>query len=153
MAGLIAALLIPFVFFFQPMRLIEARLYDILSVIAPPAPDKWGAVIVAIDEPSIGEVGQRWPWSREIHGKLVESLRAAGAKVIAFDIVFADPPYGRRLGEAALAAARDGGWLKPGALAVLEEGRGAPFDEVAGFRTVDERDMGASVLRFLRLED
>lgn len=91
MAGLIAALLIPFVFFFQPMRLIEARLYDILSVIAPPAPDKWGAVIVAIDEPSIGEVGQRWPWSREIHGKLVESLRAAGAKVIAFDIVFADP--------------------------------------------------------------
>lgn len=70
-----------------------------------------------------------------------------------FDIVFADPPYGRRLGEAALAAARDGGWLKPGALAVLEEGRGALFDEVAGFRTVDERDMGASVLRFLRLED
>ncbi|MCD6070279.1 MAG: adenylate cyclase [Microvirga sp.] len=91
MAGIVAALLIPFVFFFQPMRLIEARLYDILSVIAPPAPDKWGAVIVAIDEPSIGEVGQRWPWSREIHGKLVESLRAAGAKVIAFDIVFADP--------------------------------------------------------------
>jgi adenylate cyclase len=90
MAGIIAALLIPFVFF-QPIRLIEARLYDLLSVIAPPVPDKWGAVIVAIDEPSIGEVGQRWPWSREIHGKLVESLRAAGAKVIAFDIVFADP--------------------------------------------------------------
>jgi 16S rRNA (guanine966-N2)-methyltransferase len=68
-----------------------------------------------------------------------------------FDIVFADPPYGRRLGEQALGAARAGGWLKPDALAVLEEGRGAPFEPVAGFRIVDERDMGASVLRFLRM--
>ncbi|MFC5082823.1 CHASE2 domain-containing protein [Microvirga arabica] len=91
MAGIIAALLIPFVFFFSPIRLIEARLYDLLSVIAPPSPAQPGAVLVAIDEPSIGEIGQRWPWSREIHAKLVESLRAAGAKVIAFDIVFADP--------------------------------------------------------------
>ena len=90
MAGLIAALLIP-VLFFPPFRLIEARLYDILSVIAPPLPAQPGAVIVAIDEPSIGEIGQRWPWPRDIHAKLVESLRAAGAKVIAFDIIFADP--------------------------------------------------------------
>ena len=90
MAGLIAALLIP-VLFFPPFRLIEARLYDILSVIAPPLPVEPGTVIVAIDEPSIGEIGQRWPWSRELHAKLVESLRAAGAKVIAFDIIFADP--------------------------------------------------------------
>lgn len=90
MAGLIAALLIP-VLYFPPFRLIEARLYDILSVIAPPLPAQPGAVVVAIDEPSVGEVGQRWPWSRELHAKLVESLRAAGAKVIAFDIIFADP--------------------------------------------------------------
>ncbi|MBM6583822.1 adenylate/guanylate cyclase domain-containing protein [Microvirga sp. BT689] len=90
MAGIIAALLIPFLFF-SPFRLIEARLYDLLSVIAPPGPAQPGAVVVAIDEPSIGEIGQRWPWSREIHAKLVESLRVAGAKVIAFDIVFADP--------------------------------------------------------------
>jgi adenylate cyclase len=90
MAGLVAALLIP-VLFFPPFRLIEARLYDILSVIAPPLPAQPGAVVVAIDEPSIGEIRQRWPWSRELHAKLVESLRAAGAKVIAFDIIFADP--------------------------------------------------------------
>ncbi|MGF9756204.1 adenylate/guanylate cyclase domain-containing protein [Microvirga sp. 0TCS3.31] len=90
MAGIIAALLIPFLFF-QPFRLIEARLYDLLSVIAPPLPAEPGAVIVAIDEPSIGEIGQRWPWPRDIHAKLIESLRAAGAKVIAIDIIFADP--------------------------------------------------------------
>ncbi|MGO4526700.1 CHASE2 domain-containing protein [Microvirga sp. 2MCAF35] len=90
MAGLIAALLMP-VLYFPPIHLIEARLYDILSVVSPPLPARPGAVIVAIDEPSIGEIGQRWPWSRELHAKLVESLRAAGAKVIAFDIIFADP--------------------------------------------------------------
>ncbi|MFL5130227.1 MAG: hypothetical protein ACJ8DD_08805, partial [Microvirga sp.] len=51
MAGLVAALLIP-ILFFPPFRLIEARLYDILSVISPPLPAQPGAVVVAIDEPS-----------------------------------------------------------------------------------------------------
>lgn len=77
-------------------------------------------------------------------------LGAAGT-LEAFDIVMADPPYGRRLGEAALEAALAGGWLRPGALAVLEEGKGAPFSPIAGFDLLDERDMGASVLRFLRV--
>lgn len=68
-----------------------------------------------------------------------------------FDIVMADPPYGQRLGEAALAAALSGGWLRADALAVLEEGKGASFSPIAGFDLLDERDMGASVLRFLRV--
>jgi adenylate cyclase len=90
MAGLIAALLVPLAFF-KPFYLIEAKLFDILSVIAPPRPSQLGAEIVAIDEPSFSEIGQRWPWSRELHAKLIESLRAAGAKVIAFDIIFSEP--------------------------------------------------------------
>ena len=90
MAGLIAALLVPLAFF-KPFYLIEAKLFDILSVIAPPRPSQLGPEIVAIDEPSFSEIGQRWPWSRELHAKLIESLRAAGAKVIAFDIIFSEP--------------------------------------------------------------
>lgn len=38
-----------------------------------------------------------------------------------FHFIFADPPYGQGLGEAALLSAHAGGWLLPGALAVLEE--------------------------------
>jgi 16S rRNA (guanine966-N2)-methyltransferase len=38
-----------------------------------------------------------------------------------FSLVFLDPPYGRGLAEKALASARDGGWLAPGALVVVEE--------------------------------
>ena len=38
-----------------------------------------------------------------------------------FDLAFLDPPYGKGLGELALARLAEGGWLKPGALAVWEE--------------------------------
>ncbi len=38
-----------------------------------------------------------------------------------FQMLFADPPYGKGLGEKAMAAAAKGGWLQPGAIAVLEE--------------------------------
>ncbi|MGV6812243.1 MAG: 16S rRNA (guanine(966)-N(2))-methyltransferase RsmD [Brevirhabdus sp.] len=39
----------------------------------------------------------------------------------AFDLVFLDPPYGKELGEKALATALKGGWIAPGALIVWEE--------------------------------
>src|SRR6187431_2153594 len=38
-----------------------------------------------------------------------------------FSLVFADPPYGKGLAEQALASAREGGWLLPEALVVVEE--------------------------------
>ncbi len=89
-AGLIAALLIP-VSFFKPFGLVEGRLYDILSTIAPPRPPQLGALIVRIDEPSLSEIGQRWPWPRDLHARLVESLRRAGATAIGFDVIFSEP--------------------------------------------------------------
>ncbi len=76
------------------------------------------------------------------------ALGAAGT-IEPFGLLLADPPYGRRLGERALDSARRGGWLAPGALCVLEEGKGAPFDPPPGFTLLDERTMGESVLRFL----
>ncbi|EAU41747.1 hypothetical protein FP2506_14979 [Fulvimarina pelagi HTCC2506] len=68
-----------------------------------------------------------------------------------FDLLFADPPYGKRLGEKALISARDGGWLKPGALAVVEEAATSVFDLPLGFDLSDERRIGETVLRFLVL--
>lgn len=66
-----------------------------------------------------------------------------------FDLVFADPPYAKGLAEPALHAARDGGWLAPGALIVLEEAASAPFAPGDGFATVDERHYGDTVIRFI----
>jgi 16S rRNA (guanine966-N2)-methyltransferase len=40
-----------------------------------------------------------------------------------FSLVFLDPPYRMKLAEKALVSLRDGGWLTPGALLVVEEAR------------------------------
>jgi adenylate cyclase len=77
--------------FFGPWRLAEYRAYDFLSVIDPPRPPEAGAIIVAIDEPSFAEIGKQWPWPRELHARLIQNLRHAGASTIAFDVIFAEP--------------------------------------------------------------
>jgi 16S rRNA (guanine966-N2)-methyltransferase len=63
-----------------------------------------------------------------------------------FDLVFLDPPYGKGLGEKALASAAAGGWLKPGALCVLEERASAAIALPTGFQLREERDSGDSQL-------
>ena len=66
-----------------------------------------------------------------------------------FDLVFLDPPYGKGLGERALAKLREGGWIEAGALAVFEVGADeAPA--AAGFEALDERSYGAAKVLFLR---
>ncbi|MEJ1157731.1 16S rRNA (guanine(966)-N(2))-methyltransferase RsmD [Prosthecomicrobium sp. N25] len=66
-----------------------------------------------------------------------------------FDLAFLDPPYGKGLGAAALAAMAAGGWLKPRALAVLEEAAEAEIAVPAGFTVIDDRDYGEARLIFL----
>lgn len=75
-------------------------------------------------------------------------LGAAGT-MPPFSLVFCDPPYGRRLGESALASAAAGGWLRHGALISAEEAQGAPFDTPPGFSPIDTVRTGNSVLRLL----
>ena len=48
-------------------------------------------VIVGIDEASFAELNLQWPWPRSLHGNLINSLTRAGASVIAFNVVFAEP--------------------------------------------------------------
>jgi 16S rRNA (guanine966-N2)-methyltransferase len=67
-----------------------------------------------------------------------------------FDLVFADPPYGRGLGEQALAAGLAGSWLKPGAICVLEESAKTSVKPVGGFGELEKRNIGDSQLVFLR---
>ena len=61
-------------------------------------------VVVAIDEKSIDKLG-RWPWPREIHGKVVDKLSKAGARAVAFDVLFTEPDKQQPASDAALAAA------------------------------------------------
>ena len=68
----------------------------------------------------------------------------------AFDLAFLDPPYRKGLGERALAKLGEGGWLQPGAIAVLERGADEPPFEAAAFEELDARDYGAARVSFLR---
>jgi 16S rRNA (guanine966-N2)-methyltransferase len=56
-----------------------------------------------------------------------------------FSLAFLDPPYGQALADAALAAARAGGWLRSGALVVVEEEAKAQFAAPAGFQERERR--------------
>jgi adenylate cyclase len=71
--------------------LIDYRAFDYLSTVwAEPLAEN-GPIIVAIDEPSLAEINMQWPWPRSLHARLITQLRAAGAKVIALDIIFSEP--------------------------------------------------------------
>ena len=69
---------------------------------------------------------------------------------VAFGLVLVDPPYGKGLGQKALASANAGGWLAPKATVVLEEAAGADIDLPAGFEEVDQRVYGTTQIVFAK---
>jgi adenylate cyclase len=81
--GLVAANLSP---------LLDWAMYDDFVVLstekATAAPS---IVVVAIDDPSFAEIGLKWPWPRTLHAALLRDLHAAGARAVAFDIIFDTP--------------------------------------------------------------
>ncbi len=66
-----------------------------------------------------------------------------------FTLAFLDPPYGKGLAEQALRAAREGGWLKPAALVVVEEAADAGFVSPEGFTELERRKYDDTELVFL----
>jgi len=64
----------------------------------------------------------------------------------AYDVIFLDPPYGKAMGEAALAALAP--WLAPEALVIWEEST-AP-QPPAGFTPLDQRKYGDTLVTLLK---
>src|ERR1700753_914283 len=69
-----------------------------------------------------------------------------------FSLVFLDPPYRMQLAEKALASLRDGGWLTPQALLVVEEARAAAFAAPQGFEELERRVYDDTEFVFLRAQ-
>lgn len=59
-----------------------------------------------------------------------------------FTLAFLDPPYGKGLGERALASLQGGGWLAPGAVVVLEERADAAVQLPGQIEQTDLRKYG-----------
>ncbi len=74
-----------------PVESLRLRVFDFFQAVQPrPLAAERPVVIVDIDEASLREYGQ-WPWPRTLVARLVEGIAAAGADVIGFDVVFAEP--------------------------------------------------------------
>jgi adenylate cyclase len=65
---------------------VDAR-FAIRGELAPPE----DIVIVGIDDPSITELGERWPFPRTLHAEAIKQLRADRARVIGYDVQFTEP--------------------------------------------------------------
>src|ERR1700733_13643518 len=87
--GVVVAILLLLVSGGDLMQSLERKAYDRGVRHASRTPSDKIAVI-AIDDQSISNIG-RWPWSREVHAKLVDQLAAAHAKVIGNTVFFFEP--------------------------------------------------------------
>ena len=100
--------------------------------------------------------------ARALLRRNIEKMRAMGATDVwrrdatrlgpnrgpGYGLVFLDPPYGKGLGEAAMASAIEGNWLAPGAMIVWEEGQ--PPALPAGFELLDQRKYGDTLVTLAR---
>lgn len=67
-----------------------------------------------------------------------------------FTLAFLDPPYGQGLAERSLISAAAGGWLAPGAVAVVEERKGSVVALPPGYVAFDQRTWGDTQALFAR---
>lgn len=74
-----------------PGRRLELLGFDLLTVASAPERIDAPIVVVGVDEPSFAEFNLQWPWPRALHARLIGELKAAGAAVIAFDVLFPEP--------------------------------------------------------------
>ncbi|MBB5518311.1 16S rRNA (guanine(966)-N(2))-methyltransferase RsmD [Amphiplicatus metriothermophilus] len=86
-----------------------------------------------------------------IHRRSATALGPKPAGVGApFTIAFLDPPYRKSLAPPALEALKAGGWLAPGALAVVEQGEDESPVAVQGFEEIDRRRYGEAQIGIYR---
>lgn len=79
----------------------------------------------------------------------VDATKLPPNKTTPCSLIFMDPPYGKGLGETALAAAQNAGWLADGALIVWEES--SPQHAPDGYALHDQRKYGDTWISILEL--
>jgi adenylate cyclase len=75
---------------------LEYKLYDLrVNLFAQSRPASDDIVVVLLDQESIDwarrERGWGWPWPRKAYAEFVEYMSLAGAKSVAFDVIFSEP--------------------------------------------------------------
>jgi 16S rRNA (guanine966-N2)-methyltransferase len=79
-----------------------------------------------------------------------DATKLGACSAVPFGLVFLDPPYGKRMGQQALASAQAGGWLAKDAMIVWEEN--APMFAPQGFTRIDTRKYGDTHVTLLKVK-
>jgi adenylate cyclase len=72
-------------------QVLENQALDFCYRVRPSSLPPSDIVIVGIDEHSFQDLKKAWPWPRSYHAKIIRNLKAAGARLIVFDVLFAEP--------------------------------------------------------------
>lgn len=81
-------------------------------------------------------------------GLIARDATRLGAADKPYDLIFLDPPYGKGMGEKAIAAALAGGWIAPRGLLVWEDSRDPVLPPA--LTQLDQRRYGDSLVTFAR---
>ncbi|UUX49244.1 CHASE2 domain-containing protein [Nisaea acidiphila] len=73
-----------------PIEILRLWAFDQQIRMRPPATEPSPVVAVDVTDESLGAIGQ-WPWPRRHFVDLVARLKEAGATMVVFDILFAEP--------------------------------------------------------------
>ncbi len=92
---------------------------------------------------ALGVIGQTKIWRRD-------ATRLGPCREAPYDLIFADPPYSKGLGEKALASALAGGWIAPEAVVVLEQEAGETAPKITGLVQADQRRYGDTMITIYR---
>jgi PAS domain S-box-containing protein len=88
-AGVVAVLVAILLFFVRPAAVLDLdnRVCDVLTRWAGPGKQTGRVMVVEIDDKSVARHG-RWPWPRELTGRLVERVAANNPSEIVLDMMF-----------------------------------------------------------------
>jgi adenylate cyclase len=96
--------------------------------------------VVQVDDVTFNDLGLQWPFPRSLHGRVIDQLRKAGAKVVAVDIQFTEPTVARQDNALIEAVGRMGGVV----LSTTEVGRNGSTNVLGGDAVLRQFDARAA---------
>jgi adenylate cyclase len=89
--GLVSAALAVLAYATEAFEGIELDTIDARFAVRGTESTLQDVVAVEVDDVTLDELDTRWPFPRSWHGELIERLRRAGARTIAYDVQFTEP--------------------------------------------------------------
>src|SRR5205823_4852180 len=88
--GMTGLTLIAYAFQFGFFENLEQQSVDMRFSLRGTQTTAKDVVVVSVDEPTFGDLRQRWPFNRTLHARLIDRICSGHPKVIAMDIEFSE---------------------------------------------------------------